>query len=193
MGNFCGFHNLGMFILFIFFSTPARSVATRENPLFELSSREELVQIAGYGEERLSTVLVTGSILCEACVHGDPHIRVWPISGAMVAVNCHKHGRKCRSGLAQGVTDEFGDFIIDLPSHLHSIPNLEKTCSIKVLRIPKNSPCRPTSVRKQKGIILSSVGNSIRSYSAGSIRFLHLTSRPLQACVKGGGHKEMLW
>lgn len=80
MSNFFRFHILGMFISFIFFSTPG-SVATHENPLFEPSSREELVQIAGYGEERLSTVLVTGSILCEACLHGDPHIREWPISG----------------------------------------------------------------------------------------------------------------
>lgn len=101
-----------------------------------------------------------------------------------MAVNCQKDGKKSRSGLAVGVTDEFGDFIIDLPSHLHAIPNLEKTCSIKVLRIPKSSPCRPASVRKQKGIRLSSVGNSIRTYSAGRIRFLHLTSRPLEACMK---------
>lgn len=28
--------------------------------------------------------------------------------------------------VATGVTDEFGDFMIDLPSHLHAIPNLER-------------------------------------------------------------------
>ena len=37
------------------------------NPLVEFSSREELAEMAGYGEEKLSTVLVSGTVLCEAC------------------------------------------------------------------------------------------------------------------------------
>ena len=115
-------------------------------------------------------------------------------AGALVAVKCHKLGRKSRSRWAQqGVTDEFGDFIVDLPSQLHAVPNLEKTCSITVLRVPKDSPCRPVYVRKQKGLRLSSAGNSIRIYNAGRIKFLHMTSRPLEACMKISGDKEMLW
>lgn len=34
------------------------------NPLIELSSREELAKIAGYGEEKLSTVFLHGTLLC---------------------------------------------------------------------------------------------------------------------------------
>lgn len=33
-------------------------------------SREELVQVAGYGEEKLSSVLVTGTLLCDTCKRG---------------------------------------------------------------------------------------------------------------------------
>ncbi|XP_062161489.1 uncharacterized protein LOC133868575 [Alnus glutinosa] len=194
MSHFCGFHNL--VVLFIFFTAASTFDAAQENLLFELSSREDLVQIAGYGEEKLSTVLVTGSIHCEACLHGEPQLRAWPVSGALVAVKCHNHGKNSRSRWAQqGVTDEFGDFVVDLPSQLHAVPNLEKTCSITVLRVPNNSPCRPAHVRKQKGLRLSSVGNSIRIYNAGRIKFLHMTSRPLEACMKRrrSGGKEMLW
>jgi hypothetical protein len=79
MSHFCGFHNL--VVLFIFFTAASTFDAAQENLLFELSSREDLVQIAGYGEEKLSTVLVTGSIHCEACLHGEPQLRAWPISG----------------------------------------------------------------------------------------------------------------
>ncbi|OMO76961.1 hypothetical protein CCACVL1_15254 [Corchorus capsularis] len=37
--------------------------------------------MAGYGEEKLSTVLVTGTVVCEAC-HSDSQLRAWPISGS---------------------------------------------------------------------------------------------------------------
>ncbi|XWS19276.1 hypothetical protein CRYUN_Cryun31cG0001800 [Craigia yunnanensis] len=40
-------------------------------------------------------------------------------------------------------------FLIDLPSHLHGIPNLQKICAVKVLRIPSNSMCPPTSFRQE--------------------------------------------
>lgn len=51
------------------------------NSLYQLSTREELMQMAGYGEEKLSTVLVTGSVLCEASVDGQDQLRAWPITG----------------------------------------------------------------------------------------------------------------
>ena len=57
-------------------------MATEEDPLFELSNQEDFVQMAGYGEEKLSTVLVTGSVHCEACLHGhEAELHAWPISG----------------------------------------------------------------------------------------------------------------
>ncbi|XP_020230755.1 uncharacterized protein LOC109811411 [Cajanus cajan] len=155
-------------VMLLFILVLASLVAGEDNPLLELASREEVVQMAGYGEEKLSTVLITGSVHCEAS--HQPH--AWPIQGASVGVNCQSHGSKWRgkSAVAGGVTDEFGEFMIDLPSHLHAIPNLEKVCTVKIHRIPKASLCRPAHVKKQKGLRLSSFGNGIRTYNAGSIR-----------------------
>ncbi|XP_039060090.1 uncharacterized protein LOC120204069 [Hibiscus syriacus] len=153
----------------------------RKPILYELSSRDEMLHMAGYGEEKLSTVLVTGSVICEACrLHSQ--LRSWPISGAMVGVKCETPC-KTKSSTTQATTDEYGDFIIDLPSHLHGIANLEKICSIKIIRIPKKSMCRPALVKKHKHLKLSSVGNSIRTYTAGKIRFQHITSKPLKSCI----------
>ncbi|KAK7363864.1 hypothetical protein VNO77_06023 [Canavalia gladiata] len=182
MGYFRGCHALVMLLLvFELIASPAEG---EENPLFELSSRDEVVNIAGYGEEKLSTVLITGSVNCEA--RDQSH--AWPIQGASVAVKCHSCGSKWKgkSMVAQGVTDEFGDFMVDLPSHLHAIPNLEKICTVKVNRIPKGSLCRPARVKKQKGLRLSSFGNGIRTYNAGNIRIQHAPSDPLHAARRDG-------
>ena len=58
-----------VFISFLFLlvlATPA--MARRQiNPLVELPSGEKLAEMAGYGEEKLSTVMVSGTVLCEAC------------------------------------------------------------------------------------------------------------------------------
>lgn len=114
-------------------------------------------------------------------------------AGALVTVYCHNSHRKTITK-TQAFTDEYGDFMVDLPSHLHAIPNLDKTCSVKVLRMPKNSLCRPAYVKKHKALRLSSVGNGIRTYAAGRIRFLHLTSKPLRACTsKGSNDKQISW
>ncbi|XP_021295231.1 uncharacterized protein LOC110424841 [Herrania umbratica] len=172
---------LGVVIMLLFIQSSMAE--SDEHPLlYESSSREEMIQMAGYGEEKLSTVLVTGAVLCEACLHAEPQLRAWPISGALVAVKCQTPCKRI-SGSAQAVTDEYGDFLIDLPSHLHGIPNLPKICAVKVLRIPKNSMCRPAFVKKHKGLRFSSVGNGIRTYTAGRIRFQHITSKPLKACI----------
>lgn len=53
------------------------------NHLFESYSREELVRIAGYGEEKLSTVLITGSVHCEACLN-EAQLYAWPVSGNLL-------------------------------------------------------------------------------------------------------------
>ncbi|MED6121422.1 hypothetical protein PIB30_030015 [Stylosanthes scabra] len=150
------------------------------NPLFEFSSRDEVVQMNGYGEEKLSTVLITGSLNCEPTFpdHNQPH--AWPVPGASVAVNCHSNGRERRgrsAAVARGVTDEFGEFMVELPSYLHAIPNLEKICTVKINEIPKGSMCRVMK-KRQKQLSLTSFGNGIRTYSAGDIRLRH-HSKPL--------------
>ncbi|KAG5011328.1 hypothetical protein HKD37_07G020544 [Glycine soja] len=173
MSYFCGWHAL---VILVLIASPA--AGENNHPLLELlSSRDEVVQIAGYGEEKLSTVLITGSVNCEAPHQPQPQPHAWPVQGASVAVNCQSHGRKWKgkSMVARGVTDEFGDFMIDLPSHLHAIPNLEKVCTVKIHRIPKASLCRAAHVmKKHKGLTLSSFGNGFRTYNAGNIRIQHI-------------------
>ncbi|KAL4313456.1 hypothetical protein GQ457_01G046340 [Hibiscus cannabinus] len=156
-----------------------------EKPIsYELWSRDEMIRLAGYGEEKLSTVLITGSVLCQACQHHHPQphpqLRSWPISGAIMVVKCDT---PTKSDTTHATTDEYGDFMIDLPSHLHGIVNLEKMCSIKIIRIPKKSMCQSTPIKKHKHLKISSVENGIRTYTAGKIRFQHITSKPLESCV----------
>ncbi|GFZ03346.1 pollen Ole e 1 allergen and extensin family protein [Actinidia rufa] len=159
--HFHGCNNLVTITTFIFFLVGSPAVAGRDNPLVEImSSGEELVQMAGYGEEKLSSVLV---------------------SGALVAVSCHTIEKTSKSNWVRGTTDEFGDFLMDLPSHLHAIPNLDKRCLVKVLRLPNNPLCHPGFSRKQlTRLKLSSVGNGIRTYTT---RSLHLTPKPPQGCT----------
>lgn len=116
-------------------------------------------------------------------------------AGALVGINCHKNGKKSKSNWMQIGTDEFGDFAIDLPSNLHSIPNLHKSCRVKVLRVPKNSMCQPAYVRRHKGLRLSSIQNGVRTYNAGRIRFQHSASTPAEACIKKGkkNYINMAW
>lgn len=52
--------------------------------LDSLSSRKDVVEIAGYGEEKLSTVLITGSLHCEPNHHHHPH--AWPIPGIYIHI-----------------------------------------------------------------------------------------------------------
>ncbi|CAI0374289.1 unnamed protein product [Linum tenue] len=205
-GRSCHHHLLLFsFFLLLLLTSPATMTSVEDDGATTAvtvpSSREEMMQLAGYGEEKLSTVLVTGSLVCHACSpppsshdppranenhdHGDDdQLHEWPIPGALVAVNCLTRGNKKRSASVQTLTDEFGDFTIDLPSELHGIPEMDKTCCVTVLRMPKKTTCRPAYVQKHKALELYSVGNGIRNYSAGKIPFLHSASKPLQACSK---------
>lgn len=100
------------------------------------------------------------------------------ISGASVGVFCGSSG-KTRRSWARNTTDEDGDFLIDLPSHLHAIPNLEKTCLVKVLRLPRNTICEHAFTGKHKGLELISIGGGIRTYT---IQTIHLTPKVTQRC-----------
>ncbi|KAJ0981935.1 hypothetical protein J5N97_010190 [Dioscorea zingiberensis] len=146
--------------------------ASREMPM-EFSSGE-LARIAGYGEERLSSVLVVGTLLCQACPISDLHSS--PISGAKVGVGCKAEGKEKKKKIEwiHGTTDEYGEFMVDIPSHLHAIPRLEDACKVRVLSMPKNSLCgNPTnSMKPPQSIKLSSVGNSIRVYTTGTVKLI---------------------
>ncbi|CAH8265390.1 unnamed protein product [Arabidopsis lyrata] len=127
----------------------------------KLWSIREMSDMAGYGEHKLSSVVITGSLLCNT-----------PISGATVAIKCHTGFQK-RSKWIKGVTNDFGEFVIHLPSHLHAIPQLEKACFIKPIHVPKHyHRCYHTFSKSNihKGIKLVSSRNGFRVYTSGTIK-----------------------
>lgn len=139
------------------------------NPLIELSSREELAKIAGYGEEKLSTVFLHGTLLCGHTPH--------PVPGASVAVFCGTSGpgRVRKSSWAKNVTNENGEFIIDVPSHLHANIHDPNLCHIQILHLPKDySLCHHHSFTKRKSFTLTSSNIGIRVYTTPTI---YLTSK----------------
>ncbi|VVB12767.1 unnamed protein product [Arabis nemorensis] len=120
-------------------------------------SRKEMVEMAGYGELKLSSVLLTVSLLSSSS----------PIPGATVGMKCH-NGFRRRSKWIKAVTNELGQVVIDLPSHLHAIPDLEKACFIKPLSIPEPYQyCSSPNIHR--GIQLVSSSNGSRVYTAGNI------------------------
>lgn len=112
-----------------------------------------------------------------------------------MGVVCHTNKKVKSPSWAKAVTDEYGEFIIELPSHLHGIPDMDKACSVKILELPKDSPCHLSAlVSKHKEIKLGSVGNGVRTYTAGSMEFLHTMPEDSEACIKGQEDKqEMSW
>ncbi|PIA25892.1 hypothetical protein AQUCO_10400003v1 [Aquilegia coerulea] len=176
--------NLVLMLSLFLMVTHKATARPENNPLVELSSRSELVELAGYGEEKLSSVVVTGTVVCEACLARETGVYAYPVSSAMVAVSC-KNGRGImkKNNWVQETTNEYGDFMIDLPSRLHAIPSLHKACVVKVLRLPKDSPCKRFPIGKAKTIKLLSNRNNLRTYSVGSIR-LQQTSKLSRSCLK---------
>ncbi|KAI3466491.1 hypothetical protein Pfo_023154 [Paulownia fortunei] len=174
-----------VFVVFVFLETPA-IVTGEEDLVAELSSREELVNWGGYGEEKLSIVVIGGKLLCHAGADDKLSSHPHPVSGATVAVFCGTSGRTKKSW-AKGSTDSYGEFLIDLPSHLHAIANLEKICLVKVLHLPKSSPCRQAFTGKHKGIKLTSIGEGVRTYTTDNI---HLMPKPSQEHMRDGDNTE---
>lgn len=180
-------------LLFILLGLSA-TAAKGEMPMQHLS-REELVRIAGYGEEKISSVLIMGSVLCQACQQLGSELQVSQVSGAKVAVACRTEGRKRRTSCAYGTTDELGEFMIDLPSKLHWLPVLEEACIVRVLSLPRSSPCRDTVRVRPRPIKLTSVGNSIRVYTAGTVRIGRRSKASEHGCTRKrtGGGLESSW
>ncbi|CAN6844328.1 unnamed protein product [Brassica oleracea] len=135
-------------------------------------SRLEMAEMNGYGEHKLSSVVITGSLLCNT-----------PVSGATVAIKCHT-GFKKRSNWIKAITDDCGEFVIHLPSHLHAIPHLEKACFVKPIHVPKHYHRCYKALSKSnlhKGIKLVSSKDGFRVYTSGTIRLHGYSSRSSQA------------
>ncbi|XP_019179280.1 PREDICTED: uncharacterized protein LOC109174501 [Ipomoea nil] len=165
------------FIFLVILESPATANLTID----EVYSREELVKMAGYGEDKISTVLIEGEVVCQTCSDGDESSSLHPISGASVGILCSRSGRRASfssSSWVKGSTDEDGGFLIDLPSHLHAIPNLENACLVRVLHLPKASICTQhyyySRAPKHKGIQLIGVEEGTRTYTTHTI---HLTPK----------------
>jgi hypothetical protein len=104
--------------------------------------------------------------------------------GAKVAVTCESAGSSQAASSAFGMTDEYGNFTVDLPSQLHATPNLEKACAVQVLELPKDSSSCHSLHRSTStyGLELSSQEDGIRAYTTGVIRLQH-TDTPSDRCV----------
>ncbi|CAO2823570.1 unnamed protein product [Amaranthus hypochondriacus] len=150
--------------------------------MMKWASRDEMVYVAGYGEDKLSTLLITGTLLCNKTCLGSKHgisnnnhhlglsTQLQPISGALVGAKCDNNKKDQNCSWTRAVTDKYGEFIIDLPSHLHSITNLNKVCSITILHLPLNSICRDSIYSGNYfDLELLSIGNGIRTYTTGKI------------------------
>lgn len=69
-------------IVFLVFSVVV-FVRGEDGLIEEVSSRDEVVQWAGYGEEKLSTVVIDGKLLCHASFDHRTPPRPFPVSGSL--------------------------------------------------------------------------------------------------------------
>ncbi|RLN38977.1 uncharacterized protein C2845_PM01G46180 [Panicum miliaceum] len=154
-------------------------------------SPAELARIAGYGEEPVSLVLVSGQVACELCLRPGSDLLAFELPGAKVALLCKTDGPNDQvADSAFATTDAFGNFTIDLPSQLHATANLERACTVKVLQLPADSSCRlrhcPSTTY---GLRLSSEEDGIRAYTTGVIR-LQNSDTPHDKCVSAEERTE---
>uniref|UniRef100_A0A0E0M6E2 Pollen Ole e 1 allergen and extensin family protein n=1 Tax=Oryza punctata TaxID=4537 RepID=A0A0E0M6E2_ORYPU len=139
----------------------------------------ELARIAGYGEEPVSTVVVSGQVTCELCICPGSDLLAFQLPGAKVEVACETEGPNTQANSVFTATDEFGNFTLHLPSRLHATPSLENACVVKVLQLPPESACgglrhRPAAFfRLRPSSSLSSSVDGVRAYTAGVIRLQH--------------------
>lgn len=70
---YCTMTTLLMMLLFVFLGKvcPARIQLSPTSKDDVSPDRQVLVDVAGYGEDKISTVLVTGSVLCDLDRHGN--------------------------------------------------------------------------------------------------------------------------
>eukprot|EP01018_Ginkgo_biloba_P017120 Gb_23891 [translate_table: standard] len=121
------------------------------------------------GQDKPSSVVVVGSVFCDACLEHKPSDATYFISGASVAVECNIN-RKTITVSIQAETDENGEFTVELPSIFNSGDQLDK-CSVRVLSSPVGSCNIPSSTFKSSKLTLTSNLNGVRTYNAGSFSY----------------------
>eukprot|EP01018_Ginkgo_biloba_P017130 Gb_35750 [translate_table: standard] len=128
----------------------------------------ESIESAGYGEEKLSKVVVVGSVFCDTCLNNEFLETSYFMSGASVALKCSIN-RKTTLVFAEGKTDEYGDFAVEVPSVFHLDERINR-CSVQILGSPEES-CNIPSTTASSKLALTSNLNGIRTYSAGSLSY----------------------
>ncbi|KAL5715604.1 hypothetical protein ACHQM5_017403 [Ranunculus cassubicifolius] len=153
------FYVYSVSMIFLLFKVTTLAQAQKEENI--------IVELAGNREEKVSSVVVKGTVVCDAGHRGP---------GTIVAVSCR------HSDWVQTRTNEHGDFVINLPYHFHGISHLEKACVVKVLQLPNESACR-LPIRQLKRIKLLFSSHKVRTYTTGRIGLQH-TSNHAPKCLK---------
>lgn len=158
------------------------AAAAAGRPMELYFSPAELARVAGYGEELVSSVSVSGQVACELCLRPGSDLLTFELPGSKVAVTCATEGPNTIANSAFATTDEYGNFTIEIPSRLHATPNLENACSVKVLELPPDSACRISGSRSY-GLRLTSSEDGRRVYTTGVI-WLHHDDTRSDECVQ---------
>jgi hypothetical protein len=134
-----------------------------------IKGRAESIEFAGYGEEKLSKVVVVGNVFCNTCLkHQFSQENSHVITGALVALECSIN-RKTTASVTVAESDEYGDFSVDVPSAFHPEERMNR-CSVRLLNSPEGS-CNAPSTTAPSKVALIANSNGVRTYTAGSLSY----------------------
>lgn len=132
-------------------------------------ARSESIEFAGYGEEKLSNVVVVGNVFCDTCLkHQFSQESSHVITGARVTLECSIN-RKTIASVTVAESDEYGDFTVEVPSLFHPEERINR-CSVRLLSSPEGS-CNTKSKTVPSKLVLLSNSNGVRTYNAGSLSY----------------------
>lgn len=136
-----------------------------------IKGRAESIGFAGYGEEKLSSVVVVGNVVCDTCLkHQFSQESSHVIAGVLLALDCSIN-RKTTATVNVGESDEYGDFTVEVPSFFHLDERVMNRCSLRLLSSPEDSCNTPSTTAPSKLVLLSN-SNGIRTYSpVGSLSY----------------------
>lgn len=131
--------------------------------------RAEFTEFGGYGEKKLSNVVVVGNIFCDTCLkHQLSKESSHVIAGALVALKCSIN-RKTTASVDVRETNEYGDFSVEVPSLFHPEGRMNR-CSVRLLNSSEDS-CNTPSTTAPSKLAFRSNSNGVLTYTAGSISY----------------------
>ncbi|KAH9329406.1 hypothetical protein KI387_001514, partial [Taxus chinensis] len=117
------------------------------------SGTAESVEFAGYGEERVSNVVVEGNVACEACNSIN--------RGGVVGLECRINIDDELQLVQVAESDEYGDFRMEVPSGFHTEERVN-TCSVRVL----SSSCMASTHNSSKLVLMATDRDGVRIYTS---------------------------